>query len=142
RARGVRTHGRERTLRRQSGSADRRDHGGGEARRPHPRHVERRFRRHPREVTRAPQGCAVILYLHGFNSSPHSHKAQVMGGYMAERGLAAQFACPALPPLACDAIHEIEKFALDRRVCLLGSSLGGFYATYLADKHGAKAVLI
>jgi predicted esterase YcpF (UPF0227 family) len=85
----------------------------------------------------------VILYLHGFNSSPHSHKAQVTGQYMAERGLAAQFACPALPPLAGDAIHEIENLVRGKApVCFLGSSLGGFYATYLAEKHGAKAVLI
>jgi predicted esterase YcpF (UPF0227 family) len=83
----------------------------------------------------------VILYLHGFNSSPQSHKAQVMGRYMAERGMAAEYACPALPPLAADAIREIEKL-LRRPACLVGSSLGGFYATYLAEKHDARAVLI
>jgi hypothetical protein len=84
----------------------------------------------------------VILYLHGFNSSPQSHKAQVMQRYMEERGLGEQFACPALPPLAPQAIEEIEKFDLRRRVCLVGSSLGGFYATYLAEKHDLRAVLI
>jgi len=84
----------------------------------------------------------LILYLHGFNSSPQSHKAQVMGEYMAQRGLSAEFACPALPPLAHDAIKEIQKFGVNGETCLLGSSLGGFYATYLAEKHGAKAALI
>jgi hypothetical protein len=84
----------------------------------------------------------VILYLHGFNSSPQSHKAQVLQRYMEERGLGEQFACPALPPLAPQAIEEIEKFDLRRRVCLVGSSLGGFYATYLAEKHDLRAVLI
>jgi uncharacterized protein len=84
----------------------------------------------------------VILYLHGFNSSPQSHKAQVLGGYLAERGLASRYACPALPPLACDAIREIERRLPEGNVCFVGSSLGGFYATYLAEKHGAKAVLI
>jgi hypothetical protein len=83
----------------------------------------------------------VIVYLHGFNSSPHSHKAQVLGSYMAERGLAAQYACPALPLLAGDAIREIERRVL-LGACLVGSSLGGFYATYLAEKHGVRAVLI
>jgi hypothetical protein len=83
----------------------------------------------------------VIVYLHGFNSSPHSHKAQVLGSYMAERGLAAQYACPALPLLAGDAIREIEK-RVSPGACLVGSSLGGFYATYLAEKHGVRAVLI
>lgn len=83
----------------------------------------------------------MIVYLHGFNSSPQSHKAQVMGRYMDERGLADRFACPALPPLAADAIREIERM-LAPDVCFVGSSLGGFYATYLAEKHAARAVLI
>jgi len=84
----------------------------------------------------------LIVYLHGFNSSPQSHKAQVMQRYMAERGLAAEYACPALPPLAADAMREIERLPLAKGSCFIGSSLGGFYATYLAEKHGLKAVLI
>jgi predicted esterase YcpF (UPF0227 family) len=83
----------------------------------------------------------VIVYLHGFNSSPQSHKAQVLGRYLAQHGLAAQYACPALPPLASDAILEAEKL-LSKNTCFVGSSLGGFYATWLAEKHGVKAVLI
>jgi predicted esterase YcpF (UPF0227 family) len=83
----------------------------------------------------------VIVYLHGFNSSPRSHKAQVMGKYMAERGMAEQYRCPALPPRASEAIRVAEEF-IASRVCFVGSSLGGFYATYLAEKHGARAVLI
>ncbi len=84
----------------------------------------------------------MIVYLHGFNSSPQSHKAQVLGRYMAERGMASEYACPALPPLASDAIREIEKLMPAQSLCLVGSSLGGFYATHLAEKCGAKAVLI
>ena len=83
----------------------------------------------------------MILYLHGFNSSPQSHKAQLMGRYMAERGMAAAYACPALPPLARDAVKAIEEH-LAPNVCFVGSSLGGFYATYLAEKHDARAALI
>ena len=64
-----------------------------------------------------------------------------MQRFMAERGLAAQFACPALAPLAGDAMRAIEPW-LAKRPCLIGSSLGGFYATYLAEKHQLKAVLI
>lgn len=87
----------------------------------------------------------MIAYLHGFNSSPQSHKARVMGRFMAERGLGARYACPALPPLADDAVAVIE--ALIARwprepVCFVGSSLGGYYATYLAEKHDASAVLL
>jgi uncharacterized protein len=85
----------------------------------------------------------VIVYLHGFNSSPQSHKAQVMRAYMAQRGLAAKYACPALPPLAGAALRAIEaSMAVGEVVCFVGSSLGGFYATYLAETLGAKAVLI
>ena len=83
----------------------------------------------------------MIVYLHGFNSSPQSHKAQVLGRFLAERGLGAQYACPALPPLASDAIREAEK-CLGKDVCFVGSSLGGFYATWLAEKHGVRAVLV
>lgn len=83
----------------------------------------------------------MIVYLHGFNSSPQSHKAQVLGRFLAERGLGAQYACPALPPLASDAIGEAEK-CLGKDVCFVGSSLGGFYATWLAEKHGVRAVLV
>jgi predicted esterase YcpF (UPF0227 family) len=56
--------------------------------------------------------------------------------------MAAHYACPALPPLAADAIRAIEKLAPDASTCFLGSSLGGFYATYLAEKHDARAVLV
>lgn len=84
----------------------------------------------------------MIVYLHGFNSSPQSHKAQVLGRNLAERGLAAQYACPALPPLAPAAIREAEKFLDRQNVCFVGSSLGGFYATWLAEEHGVRAVLL
>ena len=87
----------------------------------------------------------MIVYLHGFNSSPHSHKAQVLSAYMDERGLAAHYACPALPPLAGDAVAGVEAFMArhpGERLCFVGSSLGGFYATHLAEKHDARAVLL
>jgi predicted esterase YcpF (UPF0227 family) len=87
----------------------------------------------------------MIIYLHGFNSSPHSHKAQVLGRYMAQRGLAEMYACPQLPPLASDAIASVESLMAERpdeAVCFVGSSLGGFYATHLAERHAARAVLV
>ena len=84
----------------------------------------------------------MIVYLHGFNSSPQSHKAQLMAKYMAEQGLADRYACPALPPLAKEAMREVEQLRVNGKTCYIGSSLGGFYATYLAEKHGARAVLI
>jgi uncharacterized protein len=83
----------------------------------------------------------VIVYLHGFNSSPASRKAQVLAGFMAARGLAHCFQAPALPHDPRLAIEKAEK-VMGTDVCFVGSSLGGFYATHLAEKHDAKAVLI
>ena len=84
----------------------------------------------------------MIIYLHGFNSSPQSHKAQVTARYLAERGLAEQYACPALAPLAGEAIRAIERLRPDESTCYLGSSLGGYYATWLVEQRGGRAVLI
>lgn len=84
---------------------------------------------------------ATLVYLHGFNSSPQSHKAKRLGDYLAERGLAARYICPALSPDADIAIGQIEKLLVPG-ACLVGSSLGGYYATCLAEKHGIRAVLI
>ena len=87
----------------------------------------------------------MIVYLHGFNSSPQSHKAQVMARYFAARGLQAHYACPALPPLAADAIATVEALMARHPgapFCFAGSSLGGYYATWLAEQHDARAVLL
>src|SRR3954466_2793382 len=87
----------------------------------------------------------MIVYLHGFNSSPQSHKARVLQSYLAEQGLGARYACPALPPLASDALAAVNDLLTKssaRAVCFVGSSLGGFYATYFAEKHDARAVLL
>jgi uncharacterized protein len=87
----------------------------------------------------------MIVYLHGFNSSPASGKARQLGEHMASLGRSADYFCPALPNSPHEAIALIET-ELDRRrpaaVTLVGSSLGGFYATYLAEKHDWKAVLV
>ena len=85
----------------------------------------------------------MIVYLHGFNSSPQSHKAQLMQRYMAERGLAAQFACPELPPEADEAVRIIRQVIKGKPcVSYVGSSLGGFYATHFVEREGGRAVLI
>jgi len=87
----------------------------------------------------------MIIYLHGFNSSPGSHKARVLKCHMAERGLAGQYRCPALPhePMRAIALVEAEIAKRPREaITLVGSSLGGFYSTYLAERHDLRAVLI
>lgn len=86
----------------------------------------------------------MIAYLHGFNSSPQSHKARQLNQYMLGRGQGADYLCPELPPAARDAIAVVEALMAAHRgpFCFVGSSLGGFYATHLAEKHGARAVLV
>lgn len=87
----------------------------------------------------------MLIYLHGFNSTPASKKATSLKAAMVARGWADRYACPALPHGPKEAIAaaeaEIARHAA-RDVTLIGSSLGGFYATYLAERHGLRAVLV
>ncbi|HTP97070.1 MAG TPA: YqiA/YcfP family alpha/beta fold hydrolase [Burkholderiales bacterium] len=86
-----------------------------------------------------------IIYLHGFNSSPESFKARLLGERMRERGAGADFFAPKLPhlPRAAIALAEQTMSGHDpARVTLVGSSLGGYYATWLAERHGCRAVLL
>jgi uncharacterized protein len=87
----------------------------------------------------------MLIYLHGFNSSPGSNKAQVLKRHMEGLGRGDQYCCPALPHLPRRAIAAIEaEIAKHPResITLIGSSLGGFYSTYLAERHDLRAVLI
>ena len=89
-------------------------------------------------------GGALILYLHGFCSSPASWKSRLLAEALAQRGLATQFICPQLSPVPAQAMADVACWieAQDRPVTLVGSSLGGHYANHLAEKYGLKAVLI
>lgn len=91
-----------------------------------------------------PGASPLLVYLHGFNSSPESAKAQHLQRELARRGLAARYACPALPDRPLDAVAAVDAVlaANPGPVCFIGSSLGGFYATYFAEKHDARAVLV
>lgn len=85
-----------------------------------------------------------IIYLHGFQSSPMSKKGQQLEQYCTN----FEHADVHLPDLNKPPEHVlrdisklIESLPLDQ-VRLVGSSLGGFYATYLVAKYGCPAVLI
>jgi uncharacterized protein len=85
----------------------------------------------------------MIVYLHGFRSSPRSFKARLLAQRMDELGRGAEFGCPALPPSPRQAIETVQaQFALTPADTLIGSSLGGCYATWLAERHGCRAVLL
>ncbi len=91
---------------------------------------------------------ASIVYLHGFRSSPRSFKAQLLGRRMASVGLAHAYVCPMLPVSPREAMAETETLIaeLARRdgtaPALIGSSLGGYYATWLAERHGLRAAML
>ncbi len=86
----------------------------------------------------------MILYLHGLNSSPASRKVGLLAEALAARGLAERLLAPQLPhePRRAIALAERQIQSLGEDVTLVGSSLGGFYATFLAEQLGLKAVLI
>jgi len=84
-----------------------------------------------------------LVYLHGFRSSPQSFKARLLAERLAGLGLPQRFACPQLPASPAAAVdlvlHEVAPGPADT---LVGSSLGGYYATWLAERCGCRAVLL
>ncbi|WP_084187527.1 YqiA/YcfP family alpha/beta fold hydrolase [Andreprevotia chitinilytica] len=86
-----------------------------------------------------------LVYLHGFLSSPFSQKAQDIAVWMAEQHLADYFHCPQLPmePVAAgQLIRETVEKLQGERICFVGSSLGGYFATWAVEEFGGRAVLI
>ncbi|NCT85558.1 MAG: esterase [Comamonadaceae bacterium] len=81
-----------------------------------------------------------LLYLHGFRSSPASAKARQMAAWAAgQPGLV--FACPQLPPSPLEAMDRVAELVAGwpaRGVAVVGSSLGGFYATALAEQRARR----
>jgi predicted esterase YcpF (UPF0227 family) len=87
----------------------------------------------------------MILYLHGFRSSPRSFKARVVHESMKAAGRSEELVCPQLPasPKAAMALALllVARYPADQ-LAIVGSSLGGFYATWLAERLGCRAVLL
>lgn len=87
----------------------------------------------------------MILYLHGFRSSPHSFKARVIAQRLQALGRGDEYFCPQLSASPREAVAQaldIAKDFLPEQVTLIGSSLGGFYATWIAQRIGCRAVLL
>lgn len=94
---------------------------------------------------RSPSPLRTLLYLHGFRSSPASFKARRLREYFSARGEPQRFLCPQLPPsprAAMALIRELVREWPADQLALVGSSLGGFYATAVAEATGCRAVLI
>lgn len=84
-----------------------------------------------------------LIYIHGFNSSPASFKARVLRDALAQRAPAMTFVAQALPHSPAAASHLLDALvAAHPHALLVGSSLGGYYATVLAERHDLRAVLI
>ena len=86
-----------------------------------------------------------VLYLHGFRSSPKSTKARQVAALMAQQFAHITWWCPQLPPSPKAAAALIAQGTDQwpaQSMAVIGSSLGGFYATWLAAHKGCKAVLL
>jgi uncharacterized protein len=86
-----------------------------------------------------------LLYLHGFRSSPNSMKAVKMAERVQRDNPAVLWWCPQLPPSPREAVELIREGTASwprKSMAVVGSSLGGFYATRVALDTGCRAVLL
>jgi len=86
-----------------------------------------------------------LLYLHGFRSSPRSTKAQRVQAWVRGHRPDLEWLCPQLVPSPRAAIDGVFAAIEDwprERMAVIGSSLGGFYATAVAERTGCRAVLL
>ena len=86
-----------------------------------------------------------ILYLHGFISSPASRKAVMLGDYLRGQAPEIEYLVPALHHRPARAISQVEEQCRARdpaALLLVGSSLGGFYATVAAERIGCRAAVL
>jgi predicted esterase YcpF (UPF0227 family) len=92
-----------------------------------------------------PHFATHLLYLHGFRSSPQSAKALQMAARVQTQHPGVTWWCPQLPPSPQAAIALLRQGVADwpwASMAVVGSSLGGFYATWVAEHTGCKAVLL
>ena len=87
----------------------------------------------------------MILYLHGFRSSPLSMKSRLLAAQMQALGRSEEWLCPQLPAspkLAIELALSLVKDVPAEELTIIGSSLGGYYATWLAEQLACRAVLL
>ena len=86
-----------------------------------------------------------LLYLHGFRSSPHSTKARLVQERITQQHPGVTLWCPQLPPSPKQAMDEVMQGIATwprEHMAVMGSSLGGYYATWIAEQMGCRAVLL
>lgn len=86
-----------------------------------------------------------ILYLHGFMSAPESFKAQLLKAALKQKAVDCRYHCPHLPIAPAEAVAmasaEIKDIPAEE-LTVIGSSLGGYYANWIAEQYGCRAVLL
>jgi predicted esterase YcpF (UPF0227 family) len=85
------------------------------------------------------------VYLHGFISSPQSRKAVMLGDYVRNYAPDLEYLVPQLHHRPARAIEQVEaacRGVAESDLTLVGSSLGGFYATVAAERLGCRAALL
>lgn len=88
---------------------------------------------------------AALLYIHGFLSSPLSFKAQQTQAWLAANHPEIDYYCPQLSPYPLETQQLLEQLVesiLPKPLYVMGSSLGGFWATWLAEKYNLRALLV
>lgn len=93
----------------------------------------------------APTTTTHLLYLHGFRSSPQSTKARAVAARVQARHPGVTWWCPQLPPSPREAMALVMQGIQGwprGTLAVAGSSLGGFYARWLALQTGCRAVLL
>lgn len=101
--------------------------------------------RHDADADADADAVTHVLYLHGFRSSPQSTKARMTGAWLAKHHPDVTFWCPQLPASPRQAMADVLAgvAAWPRGLmAVFGSSLGGFYATAVAERTGCRAVLL
>lgn len=86
-----------------------------------------------------------LLYLHGFRSSPQSAKARAVAQRVRQQHPGVTWWCPQLPPSPREAMALVAEGIAgwpQASMAVVGSSLGGFYATWVAARTGCRAVLL
>lgn len=89
----------------------------------------------------------LIAYVHGFLSGPNAVKSTILKNYLKEHEPELCFDAPDFPDTPKEAYEYLEAYFKKAqkshdKICLVGSSMGGFFSTLMADKFGFKAALL